>query len=70
MVEDEQAPAELRLNGIKAVELLRTSRDSRVISARRADSFDAAMDRLAERSPDTAVRAAARAYITRTRSPR
>lgn len=69
VVADEAAPADLRVRGIKAVELKRTSRDPRVLG-RTPDEFDRAVERLAERSTVPAVRNAARRYVARTRSPR
>jgi len=70
VVQDERAPRELRLNAIKTVELLRTSRDSRTIAARQPDVFDRAVERLSEQSADQAVRVGARNYLVRTRAPR
>jgi hypothetical protein len=69
VVVDEAAPADLRVRGIKAVEIKRTSRDPRVLG-RTPDEFDRAVERLAERSTVPAVRNAARRYVARTRSPR
>lgn len=69
VVTDEAAPLELRLRAIKAVEIIRTSRDPRVLG-RAPDEFDRALERLAERSRAPAIREAARSYLTRTRSPR
>ncbi len=69
VVADERTPADLRLRAINAVEVLRTSRDPRVVG-RAPDEFDRAVERIAQRSAASAVRSAARRYLVRTRSPR
>jgi hypothetical protein len=69
VVADEGAPLDLRLRAIKAVEIIRTSRDPRVLG-RVPDEFDRTLERLAERSSTLAVRDAARGYLDRTRTAR
>ncbi len=68
IVANESTPEDLRLRAIKVVELMRTSRDPRVLR-RAPDDFDRLMEQLADRSPAPAVREAARTYQARTRSP-
>ena len=69
LMESEATPVELRLSGIRRVELQRTTRDPKVIAAHRGDAFDSAMERLAQRSQHPEVRAAAVRYLSRTREP-
>jgi hypothetical protein len=67
VVADENAPADLRLRAIKAVEISRTSRDPNVLG-RPPDEFDRLLERLATSSRDQRVRSSSRTYLDRTRS--